>query len=591
MPGGHKLKIRVQFRRATAAAWTNSNIILAAGEVGFETNTSKIKFGDGVLAWAQLPYANLSSIGTLSSITAGEGLLGGTITNNGTIEIDKNFVATLGDTQTIANKTFGATLEYLTPIITDSISADLNIDLSQGPDYYIFLNNNISSVNFLNLPVYNKYAYFTLIIRNSGNFMVTWPANVHWQDGTTPTLSSIGKEDIFYISTVDGGITFYATTLGAGYYNPNNPITQTGKFRINSQYRYGFKSTISGDGRCAAVSSDNSSSSRSNVYIYTYDGNIWRQQAVLSSAGIANSVNFGASLSLNFDGTVLLVGDPGDLSDGPNAGKARVFAKISGGSWVESGVLAVSDPKRDKQFGYSVFLNMAGDIAFVGAPATTGLNGIGAAYVFTKSGGFWSQSAKINQPGNVQNTAFGHSIATDSNGAFALIGAPRSNQAHVYNKAGTNWIRQASLFPTNAPAQNRFGSSVTISGDANFCTVGDPAGGIGGYAVVFGKSGTNWLQTQILEEPHQNIGNGFSQEIKLNSDGQRVFITADNSGNSTGRSFVFLRAGLAFEYELDFTPADSAEGIKFGSSGSMSSDGLYFVVSAPDAGAAYFFQK
>jgi len=591
MPGGHKLKIRVQFRRATAAAWTNSNIILAAGEVGFETNTSKIKFGDGVLAWDKLPYANLSSIGTLTSVTAGEGLLGGTITNNGTIAIDKNFVATLEDTQTIANKTFGATLEYLTPIITDSISTALNIDLSQGPDYYIFLNNNIDTLNFLNLPVYNKYAYFTLIIRNSGNYTISWPATVHWQDGITPILSTIGKEDIFYISTVDGGVTFYATTLGAGYHNPNNPITQTGKFRISSQYQYGFKSTISGDGVYAAVSSGDSGDVRSNVYVYVFDGNIWRQQAILSSASIAGSVYFGASLSLNYDGSVLLVGDPGDSTEGPNAGKARIFTRISGGSWNESGVLAVSDPKRDAQVGYSVALNDAGDIALIGAPATTGLNGVGSVYVFTKSGGYWSQSAKLNQPGNVQNTAFGQSVATDSNGAFVCIGAPRSNQAHVYNKTGTNWIRQASLFPNNAPTQNRFGYSVTMSGDANFCIVGDPEGGVGGYAVVFGKSGTNWLQTQIIEEPHQNIGNSFSREIKLNSDGQRVLITADNSNNGTGKSYVYLRAGLAFEYELDFTPADSAEGIRFGNSGDMSANGLYFVVSAPDANAAYFFQK
>ena len=585
------MKIRVQFRRATAAAWANSNIILAAGEIGFETNTSKIKFGDGVLTWNQLPYANLSSIGTLTSVTAGEGLLGGTITNNGTIAIDKNFVATLDDTQTIANKTFGATLEYLTPIITDTASADINIDLSQGPDYYIFLNNSIGTVNFLNLPVYNKYAYFTLIIRNGGNYAINWPTNVHWQDGTTPNLSSIGKEDIFYISTVDGGTTFFATTLGAGYFNPNNPITQTGKFRIASQYRYGFKSTISGDGRYAAVSSENSSNIRSNVYIYAYDGNIWRQQAVLSGSSTTNAVNFGASLSLNFDGSVLLVGDPGDLTEGPNSGKARIFTRISGGAWAESSILAVSDPKRDAQVGYSVALNDAGDIALVGAPATTGLNGVGSIYVFTKSGGFWSQSAKLNQPGNVQNTAFGFAVATDSIGTFACIGAPRSNQAHVYNKSGTNWIRQASLFPSNAPTQSRFGNSVTISGDSNFCIVGDPAGGVGGYVVVFGKSGTNWLQTQIIEEPHPNIGNSFGQALRLNSDGQRVYITAENSNNSTGKAYVYLRAGLAFEYELDFTPADSAEGIKFGSSGSMSANGLQFITSAPDANAAYFFQK
>ena len=43
-------------RRGTAAEWTSANPVLAAGEIGFETDTSKFKFGDGTTAWADIPY-------------------------------------------------------------------------------------------------------------------------------------------------------------------------------------------------------------------------------------------------------------------------------------------------------------------------------------------------------------------------------------------------------------------------------------------------------------------------------------------------------------------------------------------------------
>ncbi len=57
---------RMQQRRGTAAQWTAANPILAAGEIGFETDTSKFKMGNGSSAWSALTYfanaAELSAI-------------------------------------------------------------------------------------------------------------------------------------------------------------------------------------------------------------------------------------------------------------------------------------------------------------------------------------------------------------------------------------------------------------------------------------------------------------------------------------------------------------------------------------------------
>ena len=47
---------RMQQRRGTASQWTTANPILAAGEIGFETDTNQFKIGDGVNDWTDLSY-------------------------------------------------------------------------------------------------------------------------------------------------------------------------------------------------------------------------------------------------------------------------------------------------------------------------------------------------------------------------------------------------------------------------------------------------------------------------------------------------------------------------------------------------------
>lgn len=46
----------IQVRRDTADNWLSSNPVLATGEFGHETNTGKMKIGDGTRPWSQLPY-------------------------------------------------------------------------------------------------------------------------------------------------------------------------------------------------------------------------------------------------------------------------------------------------------------------------------------------------------------------------------------------------------------------------------------------------------------------------------------------------------------------------------------------------------
>lgn len=50
------IKTTFQVRRGLEATWKRNNPILAAGEPGYELDTHKVKFGDGISHWNDLPY-------------------------------------------------------------------------------------------------------------------------------------------------------------------------------------------------------------------------------------------------------------------------------------------------------------------------------------------------------------------------------------------------------------------------------------------------------------------------------------------------------------------------------------------------------
>jgi hypothetical protein len=67
--------IQLQFRRGTAASWTQQNSLLAVGEMAIESDTNLFKIGDGVTRWNLLPYGGLQ--GPTGSTGAGGGGGGG----------------------------------------------------------------------------------------------------------------------------------------------------------------------------------------------------------------------------------------------------------------------------------------------------------------------------------------------------------------------------------------------------------------------------------------------------------------------------------------------------------------------------------
>jgi hypothetical protein len=75
-------------RRGTASSWTSTNPTLAAGELGFETDTGKFKIGTGSSTWTALPYAG-GGQNTLTTYqytaTAGQTTFSGADINSNTL--------------------------------------------------------------------------------------------------------------------------------------------------------------------------------------------------------------------------------------------------------------------------------------------------------------------------------------------------------------------------------------------------------------------------------------------------------------------------------------------------------------------------
>lgn len=117
-------------RHDTAANWTTINPILASGEMGIETDTSKFKFGNGTTAWTDLAYA-AGEGGSIDAYTKAE-------TDN-LLSTKSNKILNMADFYKIGNPTISGST--YTSTANNYLACDISsLDMSQPYEIVICLN-------------------------------------------------------------------------------------------------------------------------------------------------------------------------------------------------------------------------------------------------------------------------------------------------------------------------------------------------------------------------------------------------------------------------------------------------------------------
>jgi hypothetical protein len=265
---------------------------------------------------------------------------------------------------------------------------------------------------------------------------------------------------------------------------------------------FGISVDLSLDGSVALVGA-----SRSEVaYVFTRIGGVWVETARLTPSSSFGSGVFGGSVSLSDDGTIALIGTPGGGCAGQSCGEVFVFVR-SGAVWTEERKFTAADVAPIDQFGFSVSLSSDGETALVGSLSDDCEAGdqCGAAYVFARNGGLWTQLAKLTSPDNSGGDFFGFDVALAGDALHALIGAYGPCQAggpcrvaYLFVAEGGQWREKQRLSVTRQCGGRLQGPSVDLSENADRALVGEHAStcpGEPGEAYVFGR------QSSPLEIP------------------------------------------------------------------------------------------
>lgn len=243
-----------------------------------------------------------------------------------------------------------------------------------------------------------------------------------------------------------------------------------------------------------------------SAYVFTCSAGEWTQQAKLAADDGENKDRFGQSVAVDGD-TVLIGADQGDKPGGEDDGKAYVFTRQDG-NWIQDTILAVDDERADF-FGSSVALDK--DTAVIAAR----LRDQGAVYVFTRSDGDWTHQANFISSDNDPGDEFGSSVALDGDTAVVGAESAEEGQhmpvpgrmgnetgaAYVFTRSDGEWTQQAKLTADDGDVHDTFGSSVAIDGDT--ILVGarsddDPHGKDAGSAYVFTRADGEWSQQTKL---------------------------------------------------------------------------------------------
>ena len=295
------------------------------------------------------------------------------------------------------------------------------------------------------------------------------------------------------------------------------------------------------------------------------------------------------------------------------------------------GYVKASTPGTGDFFGVGVALSNDGNTLVVGAYGEDNIAlDSGAAYVFTRSEGIWSQQAylKASNPGSGDD--FGVSIALSGDGNTLAIGAyhedsnatgvggteadnsaPHAGAAYVFTRNAGVWGQQAYLKASNTDAGDLFGVAVTLSNDGDTLAVGgyredsnatgvngnqaDNSAVDSGAVYVFTRSVGVWSQQAYLKASNTDAGDLFGSWIYLSGDGETLAVgarfeasnatgvngnQADNSAVDSGAVYVFTRSAGVWSPQAYLKASNTDAGDLFGAMVALSDDGNTLAVGA-----------
>jgi hypothetical protein len=357
--------------------------------------------------------------------------------------------------------------------------------------------------------------------------------------------------------------------------------------------RFGWSVALDADTALVSMPGDDDLGHNAGAaYVFARAGSTWSQQARLVPADGIDEGLFGWSCALDED--TVVISAYWDDDNGFASGSAYVFTR-TGGTWTQQAKLLAADGAATDFFGYSVALD--GDTALVGAIFNDD-NGpdSGSAYVFTRTAGVWTEQGKLLAPDGAADDHFGVSVALD--GDTALISAtgdddngPDSGSVYVFTRTAGVWTQQAKLLAAGGNAAYYFGTSVALHGDT--AIVGHPSDG---SSSVFIRTAGVWTEQGKLQASDGETGDEFGYRVALDGDTAIIGAFGDgDNGSESGSAYLFTRNGGSWSQQAKLLPADGAAEDYFGQSVALDEDTALIGAggdndNGEDSGSAYVFR-
>ena len=298
------------------------------------------------------------------------------------------------------------------------------------------------------------------------------------------------------------------------------------------------------------------------VYIFTRTGATWTQQTTIEGSTGADD-NFGLSLALDNDTLVVgaPLEDAGGITDS-GAVYIFTGSGASWSPQGVALTASNAEAGDDDQFGASVAIDgdtIVAGAPFEDGDDSGSQDDSGAVYVFTRTLGVWSQQGLPLKAGNVDDgDEFGTSVAIS--GESLAAGAPGEDGAdnaseddsgatYVFTRSGGTWTQQGNeIKSTTVTADAFLGVSVALEGD--LLAAGADAEGTGNGAVyTFTRNSSVWTQQDEVTADNAEADDGFGEFIALDGDTLAIIAAGEDSDGSLATDNTAGESGAAYVFQ------------------------------------------